>query len=61
MKDTILSIVRHTLTAAGGGLVAKGLLTTPGLDTLAGALVTLIGALWGAYDEWKAAHKNSIS
>ena len=46
MKDTLLGIIRHTLTTAGGSLIAKGVLTTNTLDESVGALVTLIGVVW---------------
>ena len=55
MKDTILSIIRHTLTFGGGFLVAKGLLSDSTIATAIPAVVTAIGAVWGAYDEYRAA------
>jgi len=48
-KDTILNgIVRHILTAAGGGLVAKGMLAQTELEMAIGAIVTLAGVIWSA-------------
>lgn len=57
MKDTILSLIRHALTFGGGFLVAKGLLADSTLATVIPSVVTAIGALWGAYDEYAAARK----
>lgn len=46
-KDQVLSAVRHTLTFLGGFAVAKGFVDATGLTEIVGALVTLIGAVWG--------------
>lgn len=56
MKNTILSLIRHALTFGGGFLVAKGLVSETTLGTLVPSVLTAIGAIWGAYDEWKAEH-----
>lgn len=55
MKNTVLSILRHALTFAGGAVIANN----PGLDPsnvqgIAGAIVSLVGLVWGARDEWKS-------
>lgn len=60
MKDTILSIIRHALTAAGAALVAKGYLNNTDLTEIVGALVGLIGAVWGPVDEYIAAKRAKI-
>ena len=52
-KEQIFGIIRHALTAAGGALVAKGVIDEAGLTEAVGALVTLIGVIWSA-----AAKKN---
>ena len=56
-KETILSCTRHTLTALGGALVAKGYVSDGGAEEIIGAFMTLIGAVWGALDENVAEHK----
>lgn len=64
MKDTILSLVRHALTFGGGFLLAKGLVSEDTLAALVPAIVTAIGAIWGAADEYKAnkaAKSNSVA
>lgn len=58
MKDTILSILRHLLTAGGAYLVTKGFVSDFGAQEVVGALVGLIGAVWGPIDEYFAAKKN---
>jgi uncharacterized membrane protein len=47
-KEQIFGIIRHALTAAGGALVAKGVIDEAGLTEAVGALVTLIGVVWSA-------------
>lgn len=54
MKNTILSILRHGLTFAGGLLVTKGLLSDGTANEVAGALTTTVGLIWGAVDEYLA-------
>ncbi len=53
MKDTILGVVRHTLTGAGGSLIAKGVLTTNTLDEAVGAVITLVGVIWSILSKKK--------
>lgn len=50
-KDTLLGLVRHVLTFAGGFAVAKGWTDTVGLETIVGGLVTVIGGVWSAWDK----------
>ena len=51
MKDAILGVVRHGLTAAGGGLVAAGYLDAAGAQTAVGAVVALIGVIWSVWEK----------
>lgn len=46
MKETLLGIVRHALTTAGGVLITKGVVTATTLDQGVGALLTLAGVAW---------------
>jgi hypothetical protein len=55
MKDTVLSVLRHFLTAVGASLVAKGYLSNGAETELIGAVIGLIGAAWGPIDEYLAA------
>lgn len=45
-KDKILGIVRHVLTFGGGYLAASGKLEPGEVETIVGAVITLIGAVW---------------
>lgn len=49
--DIILGLIRHALTAGGGILVAKGYVDSGGVETVVGAAITLIGALWSVWDK----------
>ncbi len=53
-RDVILGLVRHVLTIGGGFLIAKGVVDAPGLDTVVGALVTIIGVVWSIFDKKQA-------
>lgn len=46
MKDTILGVIRHILTAAGGAAATQGHLTTDDVTTAVGAVVALVGVVW---------------
>lgn len=59
MKQTILSLIRHGLTFGGGFLAAKNLISNETLAALIPAVVTAVGALWGAVDEYLAAKKEA--
>jgi hypothetical protein len=50
-KSMILSIVRHVLTTAGGFLVGAGYLDESTAQQAAGAIMTLIGAVWGVLEK----------
>lgn len=46
LKDSILGVVRHGLTTAGGALVADGLMSASEMQAIVGGVVTLVGVLW---------------
>lgn len=52
-KEVILGIVRHTLTFAGGILVAKGLLEQGVLAEIIGGVMTVVGGVWSIIDKTK--------
>ena len=57
LKNTFLSILRHTLTTVGGVLIAS-----PEPQSAAiGAILVSIGGLWGARDEHKAENPGAKS
>ena len=57
MKDTVLSIVRHALTFGGGFVASKGILSEDTTEALIAGLITFVGVVWGAVDEYLAAKK----
>lgn len=48
-KDSILGVVRHVLTFAGGYIAAKGIVDQAIVNESIGALMTLIGVVWSVY------------
>jgi len=46
MNPNVSSLIRHGLSAAGGFLVAKGLISADQVNELAGALITVLGIVW---------------
>lgn len=55
MNESIKSLIRHLLSAAGGYLVAKGLISSDQLPEVVGAIATLGAAAWGIYSKRKPA------
>jgi hypothetical protein len=45
-KETILGIVRHTLTFVGGILVTKGFIGEEIMLEVVGGVMTLVGTIW---------------
>lgn len=58
MNESIKSLIRHILSAAGGYLVAKGLVSADQLPEIVGAVITLGAAAWGIYSKRKPAEPN---
>lgn len=54
MKDVMLGVLRHVLTAGGGVLVGKGVLTAATVDSTVGAVLTLIGVVWSVVTKMKS-------
>lgn len=64
MKNTILSVIRHGLTFGGGYLAAKGFISSDTATAIVPAVVTAVGVIWGAVDEYlaeKAANKGKVA
>ena len=48
-QDTVLNgIVRHLLTAGGGALVTKGIVSQGDLEMVIGAIIAIAGVIWSA-------------
>lgn len=56
MNSTVVTaVVRHVLTAVGGGLFASFGITGSSLEAVVGAVSTLVGVAWSIYDKKKNA------
>lgn len=55
MNETIATIIRSVLKVGGGILITKGLSTEAGVEAAIGAIVTLVGFVWGILAAKKAA------
>jgi len=45
-QERTLGIVRHILTFAGGYAVAKGYIDEANIETVIGAVITVVGTVW---------------
>ena len=61
MSPAIQSSLRHFLTALGAVLVTRGVATESQIVEIAGAVVGLVGAIWGPLDEWIVTHDAKIT
>jgi hypothetical protein len=61
MLGVIAGVVRHVLTAAGGGLVAEGSLAQSDLNAGIGAVLTVIGIAWSVMEKKKQARKGAVT
>lgn len=50
-KKGLLSFIRHTLTFIGGLAVAKGWISSELSFEIVGALVSVLGVVWGIQDK----------
>jgi hypothetical protein len=46
MNPLVTSVIRHALTASGGALVVQGTSQGSDTETVAGAIVTILGFVW---------------
>ncbi len=51
MKEALLGISRHILTAAGGYLVAKGTIDPAGAEQLVGGILAILGVVASIIDK----------
>ena len=54
MKNAVLSLIRHLLTAAGAYAVGKGIFSEQLALEIVSGLVAVIGGGWGIWDEYQA-------
>ena len=55
MKDSIATLIRAVLKVGGGALVSQGIISDGTLETAIGAVVTLVGIVWGIIEAKKTA------
>ena len=46
IKESVLGIVRHAMTAGGGYLAGNGVLDASQVEVLTGAVVAIVGVVW---------------
>lgn len=56
-KEQIFGVIRHTMTAVGGILIAKGFIADGAWAELSGAALTLVGVIWSIVDKNKTVTK----
>lgn len=52
-REVVLGVIRHSLTFAGGILVAKGILEHGLLTEIVGGVMTAIGGIWSVISKTK--------
>lgn len=57
MKEALLGFIRHILTFGGGFLASNGWITEGQIEVAVGAVITLIGIAWSAWDKKSTADK----
>jgi uncharacterized membrane protein len=50
-KSKWYSVIRHTLTAAGGILIAFGIVNETLVLEVSGAVIAILGVIWGIQDK----------
>jgi hypothetical protein len=50
-KQKWYSVIRHTLTAVGGILIALGVVDDTIVMEVSGAVLTVLGVIWGIQDK----------
>lgn len=55
MKEAIGTMIRAVLKIGGGALVAKGIADEGQVEAVIGAIVTIVGVIWGIVEAKKSA------
>lgn len=50
-RDALLGLARHALTTLGGALAGYGVIESTQVETIAGAMMALIGVALSVYDK----------
>lgn len=51
MGAAIAGIIRHIITAIGGGMVTNGTISGDQLEAVIGAVVTIVGVIWSVFSK----------
>jgi hypothetical protein len=51
MKESILGVLRHVLTTAGGYLASSGLIAANDIEVAVGAVIALAGVIWSVLEK----------
>lgn len=51
LKPLVMAVSRHLATTAGGALASYGVITSGQVETVAGAILTLVGVALSAWDK----------
>lgn len=57
MKEVLLGLIRHILTAGGGILAHNGFIAEGEIELAVGSILALVGIVWSAWDKKKTAKK----
>jgi hypothetical protein len=58
-KTMIFGLIRHALTTSGGYFVGTGLIGADDYSAALGAVMTLGGILWSAFEKYQAHRKSA--
>ncbi len=59
MESIFAGLVRHALTAVGGGLITQGVVTSGDVEIISGAIIAIGGVVWSAISKWRANKKTA--
>lgn len=54
LANIVTGFIRHSLTTLGGGLVASGYISSDQDSQAIGAILTVLGIAWSAWQKYKA-------
>ena len=57
MQAILGSLIRHALTALGGGLITNGTITSTDLEVVIGGVLAIAGVVWGVISKQRAAKR----
>lgn len=55
----VQALIRHALTAVGGGLVTSGSIDGQTMEAITGGVIALVGVAWSAWEKYKRGGSNA--